>query len=331
MTRFHDRFERYFNRLWYEQARPGFGWRALSGLYGMAARRHLARDYGKPPGPVIVVGNITVGGGGKTPVVAALSSELLSAGWRVAIISRGYGGRTSDEPFQVLPADDPKQCGDEPLLLARTTGCPVWVCRKRGLAMHAAFDDGADVVLSDDGLQHAGLPRSFEICVIDEARGFGNGQLLPAGPLRQPVARLDLVDLVLRKQAGGSASVSGLPGQAFAIEPGQAYRLADRQPVDLPSDQALDAVCGIANPESFFATLEHLGLYFRCHPFPDHHVFDSQALASLEGPLIVTEKDAVKLESLEGLPETLVLPVRASLPRSATQPVLEHVRNFNST
>ncbi len=331
MGRLRDRVEGYFNRLWYGDARPGLGWRALSGVYDLATRKRLA-DTGEPlPGPVIVVGNITVGGGGKTPVVAALATVLVESGKRVAVISRGYGGQTPSRPLRIQASDDPRLCGDEPLLLARSTGCPVWVCRQRRLAMQAAFDDGAEVVLSDDGLQHVALPRSFEICVIDEARGFGNGRLLPAGPLRQPLERLDQVDLVLRKRIGGAAGKGGLPGQAFSIEPGRAYRLGDRQPVDLERVEAFDAVCGIANPDSFFATLESLGLDFRRHAFPDHHGFVVSDLAGLDGPLIVTEKDAVKLERLDGLPETVVLPIRARLPAQVLRQIRSHVREFRSS
>jgi tetraacyldisaccharide 4'-kinase len=328
MGRLRERVEGYLNGLWYGNAKPGLAWRALSGVYGLAARRRVPAKRGPLPGPVIVVGNITVGGGGKTPVVAALAAALVDEGRRVAVISRGYGGQSPLRPLRVQAGDDPQVCGDEPLLLARSTGCPVWVCRKRRLAMQAAFDDGAEVVLSDDGLQHADLPRSFEICVIDEARGFGNGRLLPAGPLRQPLERLGQVDLVLRKSIGLAPEQADLPGVAFAIEPGNAYRLEDRQPIDLVCMQPFDAVCGIANPDSFFATLAMLGLEFRRHAFPDHHAFARSDLAGLEGPLVVTEKDAVKLDRLDALPETVVLPIRARLPEQALQVIRAHVREF---
>ncbi len=328
MGRIRDGIERYFNRVWYDDRQPGLGWRALSGLYGLAAREGTDEDGQGPPGPVIVVGNITVGGGGKTPVVAALATALVDDGWRVAIISRGYGGQSPSQPLRVQAGDNPHVCGDEPLLLARSTGCPVWVCRKRKLAMQAAFDAGAEVVMSDDGLQHTALPRSFEICVIDESRGFGNGRLLPAGPLRQPLERLERVDLVLRKRTGPSSERTDLPGMAFVIEPGQVYRLGDHQPVDLESRQPFDAVCGIANPDSFFATLTLLGLRFRRHAFPDHHAFRASELAGLDGPLVVTEKDAVKLEGLVGLPETLVLPIGARLPAAVLEAVKRHVGEF---
>ena len=328
MGRFRNSLERYFNGLWYGQSRPGLAWRAMSELYRFSTKGNEVDYRTFPPGPVIVVGNITVGGGGKTPVVAALAELLKRDGRSPAIISRGYGGRSSIRPLRVQASDDPRLCGDEPLLLARSTGCPVWVCRRRHRAMHAAFDDGADVVLSDDGLQHIALPRSFEICVIDQARGFGNRRLLPAGPLRQPLSRLDRVDLVLRKCSASPTADDGLPGLAFEMKAGVAYRLVDRLPEELDLGTHYDAVCGIANPESFFATLESLGLSFRRHAFPDHHEYSGRDISTLTGPLLVTEKDAVKLERLEGLPDTLVLPVRADLPGPVRQTVLEHVRQF---
>jgi tetraacyldisaccharide 4'-kinase len=328
MGRLRSSLERYFNELWYERSRPGLAWRAASQLYRLGSGR--SADYRiLPPGPVIVVGNITVGGGGKTPVVAALAAALVQAGCKPAIISRGYGGRSPLQPLRVQPSDDPGVCGDEPLLLARTSGCPVWVGRKRKRAMQAAFDGGADVVISDDGLQHSALPRSFEIVVVDEARGFGNGRLLPAGPLRQPLSRLERVDLVLRKRAGRQPTKLSLPGKPFLLEADQAFRLSGRQLVELDPGITYDAVCGIANPDSFFATLEAQDLSFRRHVFPDHHAFAARDLADLAGPLLVTEKDAVKLERLASLPETLVLPVRARLPQAAIEAVLSHVREFS--
>ncbi len=328
MGQFRNSLERYFNGLWYGQSRPGLAWRAISGLYGFTASGKETTRRELPPGPVIVVGNITVGGGGKTPVVAALAEALRRDGLQPAIISRGYGGHSPARPMRVQAGDDPGRCGDEPLLLTRSTHYPVWVCRKRYRAMRAAFDEGVDIVLSDDGLQHDALPRSFEICVIDESRGFGNGHLLPAGPLRQPLSRLEQVDRVLRKRAGSQTAATDLPGVPFIIEPAPVYRLADRRQQELDVGTVYDALCGIANPESFFATLESLGLSFRRHVFPDHHDYQISDIQGLQGPLLVTEKDAVKLERIDGLPETLVLPVRARLPEEVIRAVIDHVRQF---
>jgi tetraacyldisaccharide 4'-kinase len=281
---------------------------------------------------VIVVGNITVGGSGKTPVVAALARHLSRSGHVVAIVSRGYGGDDGKTARAVTPASAPEAVGDEPVLLARRAGCAVWVCRDRRAALAAAIGGGAEVVLADDGLQHPALPRSYEICVIDGLRGLGNARLLPAGPLRQPLARLDSVDRVLVKQAGEGGNTCGLPGEPFTVAPGSPYRLGSKQAAHAgPPRAEFDAVCAIGNPESFFALLEALGYRFRRRPFPDHHVFTTAELSRLPGPLIITEKDAVKIERLEGIPETWVLPIEASLPESTARAVVEHVREFGES
>lgn len=328
------RLETYLSKLWYSQRRPPLWLRALVPVYRAVSSRRWRRPPDRPPCPVIVVGNITVGGSGKTPVVAALARLLTRSGFVVAIVSRGYGGhdRDSGKARAVAPASAPEEVGDEPVLLARRAGCAVWVCRDRCAALEAAIGDGAQVVLADDGLQHPALPRSYEICVIDGLRGLGNARLLPAGPLRQPLERLESVDCVLVKQAGEGGNEPGLPGAPFTVAPGRPYRLhAPRAEHAGPPAAAYDAVCAIGNPESFFALLEALGYRFRRRPFPDHHVFSAAELSRLSGPLIVTEKDAVKIERLEGVPETWVLPIEASLPESAARAVVEHVREFISS
>jgi len=324
--------EHYFLRRWYGSVRPGIGWRLLTAVHARAASRRLGRPVARPECPVIVVGNLTVGGGGKTPVTVALAGALRERGFRPAIISRGYRADRRTGPLEVTGDADPARVGDEPVLLARRAACPVWVCRDRAGALAAARAAGADVVISDDGLQHRRLPRSFEICVIDGARGFGNGLLLPAGPMRQPLERLASVDLVLRKQVAGSVEADGLPGTPFELAPGPlqpvgAGGAGDGGP---PSQgDAVDAVCGIAHPESFFGSLEYLGYRVRRHAFPDHHRFTVTDLANLQGPLVVTEKDAVKLERLVAPGAAWLLPVEARLPAAVTCPVIKHVREFD--
>ncbi len=323
------RLERYLTGLWYSQ-RPVPMWlRALVPVYRAAAASRWRPSSECPPCPVIVVGNITVGGSGKTPVVAALARLLARAGHAPAVISRGYGGRGSDAPRAVTPSSDPRDVGDEPVLLARRAGCAVWVCRDRRAALAAARSGGADVVLSDDGLQHPRLPRSYEICVVDGLRGLGNGCLLPAGPLRQPADRLDSVDQVLVKQAGPDGAGRETVGTPFAVAPGRPYRLCDEDSATaFPAESEFDAVCAIGNPDSFFSLLEALGYRFRPRAFPDHHDFAEEDFSEMDGPLIVTEKDAVKLERLDGLPETWVLPIEAGLPDDVSGAVLAHVREF---
>lgn len=323
------RFERYLTGQWYARRRSPLWLRSLVPLYRAVSARRWRRPLERPPCPVIVVGNITVGGSGKTPVVAALARLLARSGYAPAVISRGYGGRATDQPRAVTASSDPGQVGDEPVLLARRAGCAVWVCRDRRAALQAACAGGADVVLADDGLQHPALPRSYEVCVIDGMRGFGNARLLPAGPLRQPLERLESIDSILVKTGGERGDESEAAGLPFAVVPGRPYRLGAQGGVELTVPQAeFDAVCAIGNPESFFALLEALGFRFRRRPFPDHHAFSPEELAQLPGPLIVTEKDAVKLERLDRAPETWVLPIEARLPEAVCEAVLEHVREF---
>lgn len=278
---------------------------------------------------MIVVGNITVGGSGKTPLVVALARLLADAAFTPAIVSRGYGGTGKGQPALVTPSSDPAHFGDEPVLLARRAACPVWVCSDRRAALEAAWQGGADVVLADDGLQQPHLPRSYEICVIDGLRGLGNGHLLPAGPLRQPAERLAEVDLTVVKLSGPpSNGIFDAP--VVPVLPGRPYRLGGRNRTggDPARETVFDAVCAIGNPDSFFTLLQSSGYRFRPHSFPDHHRFVAAELADLAGPLIVTEKDAVKLEQLDGLPETWVLPIDAQLPDTVCQSVLRHVREF---
>ncbi|WP_376696004.1 tetraacyldisaccharide 4'-kinase [Wenzhouxiangella sp. EGI_FJ10305] len=322
----------YLTGLWFSRQRPPLWLRALVPFYRFLAVRRGRVTKERPSRPVIVVGNITVGGSGKTPVVAALAKMLRHAGYAPAVISRGYGGQGGDEPRAVTPSSDPEAVGDEPVLLARRAGCAVWVCRDRRAALSAALSGGADVVLSDDGLQHSRLPRSYEICVIDGLRGLGNQRLLPAGPLRQPIERLSSVDQVLIKEAGKHHGKPASLGTPFAVAPGRLYRLGiPEDNAAAPLQSQFDAVCAIGNPDSFFLLLEALGYRFRPRPFPDHHAFSAAELSSYPGPLIVTEKDAVKLERLGNLPETWVLPIEAKLPEAASQAVVAHVREFRAS
>lgn len=323
------RLERFLNRRWYSPQPAPWWLRAWVPLYRALSASRRSRPEKCPPCPVIVVGNITVGGSGKTPVVAALARVLSAAGYAPAIISRGYGARAGDGPRAVTPSSDPAEVGDEPVLLTRRAGCAVWVCRDRRAALEAAVAGGANVVLADDGLQHPRLPRSYEICVIDGQRGFGNGYLLPAGPLRQNVDRLASVDEVLVKGSGSDHKAMALPGQVFGVQPGAPYRLgALAESTERPGAGELDAVCAIGNPESFFELLEALGYRIRRHAFPDHHDYSAEDLSALPGPVIVTEKDAVKLERLTGLPETWVLPIKARLPEVTINAAVRHVREF---
>jgi tetraacyldisaccharide 4'-kinase len=250
------------------------------------------------PVPVIVVGNVTVGGTGKTPLVLWLVEFLCERGWRPGIVSRGYGG-AAEAPQRVEAASDPAALGDEPVLLARRAGCPVWVGRDRAAAGRAllAAHPGVNVVISDDGLQHYRMARDFEIAVVDGMHGLGNGFLLPAGPLRESAHRLDEVDAVVVNgesasplpQATAERYAMHLRGEVF-------YNLSNPQSQASAVDfrgKVVHALAGIGNPARFFAHLGKLGLSVVEHPFPDHHVFRPRDVA-LQGVVLMTEKDAVK-------------------------------------
>jgi tetraacyldisaccharide 4'-kinase len=244
--------------------------------------------------PVIVVGNISVGGTGKTPLTLALAEQLAERGWHPLIVSRGYGGK-SQRPQQVAADSTAQQVGDEPLLMARRGTCPVWIGRDRVATAHAAMQihPQCDVVLCDDGLQHYRLQRDVEIAVIDGARGFGNGLMLPAGPLREPVARLQTVDAVVVN--GGDI----LPGQyAMHLSGEHFYNLLDPgKTVAAAHFHAIrnHAVAGIGHPQRYFQHLESMGISFTPHAFPDHHPYSAEDLAFANcDAILLTEKDAVK-------------------------------------
>jgi len=328
-----NRIARRLTELWYSNEAPPGLLRAASSLYGRAVRGRLGRPSPRPPCPVIVVGNIVAGGSGKTPVVAALAASLGKAGHAVSIISRGYGGRSGVRPVRVEPGSTAAEVGDEALELHSVTGRPVWVCRKRDAALAAALADGAQVVLSDDGLQHRALARSFEICVVDARRGLGNGFLLPAGPLRQSADRLDTVDMVLVKHVRCPTGAGGaVPGVAFELETGEIEPVrGDARPPRPPA--SIDALAGIADPEAFFEVLEQRGFRLRRHPLADHQPIAADMLAELAGPVVMTVKDSMRLPrpAIDRPREDLfVLPVRARLPEQVLQSVADHVREFRS-
>ncbi|MCG5531500.1 tetraacyldisaccharide 4'-kinase [Halorhodospira halochloris] len=257
--------------------------------------------------PVIVVGNITVGGTGKTPLVAWLVERLREQGWRPGIVSRGYGSSAGKGPVRVKPASSADEVGDEPLLLARRTAAPVYVGADRPAAVAAAATQaGCDIVVSDDGLQHYRMQRSMEIAVIDGERRLGNGRLLPAGPLRERAQRLDEVDLVVVNTAEPSeeeVSFSLIPGRPQPVIKGGAC---------WPGGPA-HAVAAIGNPQRFFRTLAQLGIEAEEHPFADHHKFGANDLAFADNgyskPIIMTEKDAVKCANLPQSARCWYLPV----------------------
>ena len=304
----------------------------IAALRRMLYRAGLLRVV-RLPVPVIVVGNISVGGTGKTPLVLWLADFLRQQGYRPGIVSRGYGGGTQGTA-EVDGRSDPALVGDEPLLLARKSGCPVWVGRDRVAAGNALLraHPECDVLVSDDGLQHYRLGRDLEIVVVDGDRKFGNGLLLPAGPLREGVVRLRSVDAVV-VNGGGLMAVKPLRNEfEMSLEGSEFYNL--RQPglhagaADF-GGKKLHAVAGIGNPQRFFAHLRRLGLAFEEHAFPDHCAYLPRDLDYADAEaLLMTEKDAVKCAGFAD-ERYWVLAVEAILPPAFGQTMLQKLRDID--
>lgn len=287
---------------WYGAVAPGPLLRALATLYArQVARRTAAYRSGRRrvhhvAVPVLVVGNLVAGGSGKTPAVIALANHLKARGWRPGVVTRGYGRRGNSARWATADSD-PRRVGDEPVLIARRSGVPVRVDADRVRAAHALIAAGCDLVLADDGLQHYRLGRAIEIEVLDTERGYGNGLLLPAGPLREPRARASLCDFHLltgadqQLQPPGSFAMQIVPGLVTGLRDGES------RPLSAFTGQRVHALAGIGRPERFFATLRAAGIEVIEHAFADHHRFTASDLAFADQlPLLLTEKDAVKCQ-----------------------------------
>lgn len=307
----------WLQRRWYSHTQaPPLLLRPLAALYGRIAesRRRKLEASRKPLAvPVIIVGNISVGGTGKTPFVIWLVEHLRESGWRPGVISRGYGGHAEQYPLRVTAETDAASCGDEPLLIALRTGAPLAVDPDRVAAAQSLIDSGeVDVLIADDGLQHYRLPRQLEFCVVDGARGLGNGALMPAGPLRELPSRLHGVDLVVVNGAGFDG---GRDSVRFDLQADRLRNLADGSQRSLAdfAGQTVHAIAGIGNPERFFASLESAGLKLQRHAFADHHRYRREDLAFGDDlPVLMTEKDAVKCRAV-AQPDWWMLPVSAVL------------------
>lgn len=299
--------ETWLGRRWYGGVAPGMGLRLLARVHRILLGIRPAPIQVRLPVPVIVVGNFTAGGTGKTPLVIALARYLSDAGYRPGIVTRGHGRQGAD-PLRVHLQTPVSLSGDEPGLMFEKTGLPVLVDRDRVAAGLAAVEAGCDLVIADDGLQHRRLARDLEIEVMDGDRGYGNGLLLPAGPLREFPRPCHF-----RVINGGAPQAAGWSMQ---LRMDDAVSLRDpslRRPLASFSGAVVTAVAGIGNPSRFFAALRSLGLDVEEHAFQDHHAFVAGDFASLAGPILMTDKDAVKCRML-GLADAWSVPVEAELP-----------------
>lgn len=337
MNRMADRIkaraEAYVTQAW--QRKGAFAWAMtpLACLFGTVAALRRAtfalgwREQVDVGVPVVVVGNVTVGGTGKTPTVIALVEALRAAGFTPGVISRGYGS-SGTEPRPVTSVSSASQAGDEPVLIARRTSAPVWVARDRvacAKALRAAHDD-VDVIVSDDGLQHYRLARTVELVVFDQRLG-GNGFLLPAGPLREPLSRRR--DATLVNNPFDRALPPWPNTFALSLSPGEAWHLDDpsrRRPLSQFAGERVLAAAGIGAPERFFATLRAAGLAPATRALPDHYAFhDNPFVDESADAILVTEKDAVKLNAWRDA-RIWVVPVEATLPARLIALVVEKLR-----
>ncbi len=308
---------RYLNDLWYGELRLAslllvpFGWLyCLVVLVRRAVfRSGLARVY-RLGVPGVVVGNISIGGTGKTPLVGWLSEFLRKNGWNPGIVCSGYGGTARNWPRAVQPDSDPAVLGDESVLLSRRSGCPVAAGPDRVAAARSLIDRDCDVIVSDDGLQHYRLGRDLEIAVIDGERRHGNRRCLPAGPLREPPSRLDEVDVVVTNGEARSGEFE------MRLVSANLVSLRDRRkecPLGHFEGEVVHAVCAIGNAARFFRLLRAHGIEVIEHEFTDHHRFAAHEVRFDDGrPVLMTEKDAIKCESFAGA-EHWYLPVSAEL------------------
>jgi tetraacyldisaccharide 4'-kinase len=309
---------------WYGEGSPPLHARALAALYGRVTslratlyRKGLLRRM-RAGVPVLVVGNLTAGGSGKTPLAMALVERLRAAGWTPGVASRGHGRREGETPRWVEVDTDPALGGDEPVLIARDTGAKVRVDRDRAAAALALVAAGCDVVVCDDGLQHTRLARDLEIEVIDGRRRYGNGRLLPAGPLREPVERGAACDFRVLNVGSDPDLAAGFGEWPMWLAPGDAVPLRGgrAQPLSGFAGQRVHAVAGIGDPERFFAMLRGLGIAVVPHAFGDHHDYVEDDLRfGSDLPVLMTAKDAVKCAAL-ATDRYYAVPVRAQLPEA---------------
>ena len=325
-----SRLQRILENIWYHGGSGAFLLKPLEGLYRLLAnlnkRSGLSQQVDHSV-TVIVVGNISVGGTGKTPLVVYLAQLLQGSGYRPGIITRGYGGSSTSWPAQVYADSDPQIYGDEPVLMAQRSGVPVVAGPDRNSDINTLLSQNAvNIVISDDGLQHYRLKRDIEIVVIDGERGLGNEYCLPAGPLREPKSRLSRCDFVVVNESVASAEFS------MQLCAKQIHRLNSefQQPLSEWQDRNIHAVTGIGNPPRFFQMLEGFGLKIQRHAFPDHHAFSPNDINFAdENPVVMTEKDAVKCRSFAEDNHWFV-PVSANVSTAFSEKLLSLINEIES-
>jgi tetraacyldisaccharide 4'-kinase len=305
----------WLNRIWYDRAAPPWWLLPLALAYGAVAgsRRYLyakrLRKSTQMSLPVVVVGNLSVGGTGKTPLVCWLVAHLSELGFKPGVVTRGYGGSSGNVRL-IDSSDDPNVVGDESILLARRTGAPVAIGRDRPAASQLLVNAGCNVVVSDDGLQHYALARDCEIVVIDGDRRFGNGWLLPAGPLRETPARLAAADAIVVN--GGRALLDGALSMRLEAKSALSLIGGAVKVLDEFAGRSVHAIAGIGNPERFFNMLRAHGIEVTGHALPDHARLQAADISFADQrPVFMTEKDAVKCAGIAG-PHHWYVPVTAS-------------------
>ena len=313
---------------WYQERSPFWWTLPVAMLYGFAIRLRRAmyrRGWlrsERMPVPVVVVGNITAGGAGKTPLVIAMVEALRARGFKPGVASRGYGGGAR-APMLLDEHPDPREAGDEPALVRLRTRVPVAIAHDRPAAARLLIDQDVDVIVADDGLQHYALARDIEICVIDGVRRFGNGRLLPAGPLREQASRLDEVDFIVCN--GGDPRRGEIPMRLRANAV-RGLRDDSIRPLDEFANTRVHAVAGIGNPQRFFDTLRAHGVDPVEHAFPDHHAYDVRDLEFGDAlPVLMTEKDAVKCRAFSR-ENWWSVPVSSELPESFFDTIAQRLR-----
>ncbi|RKZ38105.1 MAG: tetraacyldisaccharide 4'-kinase [Gammaproteobacteria bacterium] len=323
-----------FNNIWYGKHPLGLALAPVAWLFCAVVRiRRLAYKHGlltshRVPVPVIVVGNITVGGTGKTPLVIWLAQFFKKQGFKPGIVSRGYGGRAIKWPQPVYPNSDPHIVGDEPVLLARHCGCPVVVAPKRIKAVQNLLENNdCNLIISDDGLQHYALYRDLGIAVLDDVRRYGNRRCLPAGPLREPVSYLKKIDFLVTKGAALRNEFS----MQYDLKP--LRHVMDEnisKPLAVFRGQTVHAVAGIGHPAKFFTRLRNSGLKLLIHEFPDHHYYSQTDIQFQDNlPVIMTEKDAVKCVHFAGI-QHWYLPIEARLPKIFADSLLQKLKGIEN-